>query len=46
MSLTQEQESELYRELNTMERNDLIDLSISYMSDKEKVEFMKGWKQS
>ena len=39
-------ENELYRELNTLDRNDLIDLIISYMSNKEKEDFIKNWKSN
>ena len=36
-------EDELYRELGTMEKDDLIDLVVSYMGDKSKRNFVKDW---
>lgn len=38
-----ETEEKLYRQLGTMERNDLIDLVISYMSDEAKLNFVEEW---
>ena len=36
-------EEELYRMLNTMEKNDLIDLVTGYMNEEEKVNFIEEW---
>lgn len=38
-----EVEDELWRELNTMERDDVIELLTSYMSKAEKISFVKEW---
>ena len=36
-------DDELYRQLDTMERNDLIELVISYMGEEDKKNFVKEW---
>ena len=38
-----ELEDELYRQLGTMERVDLIDLVISYMNEEQIKEFVNNW---
>ena len=41
-----EVKEELYRELNTMERDDLIDVLVGYMNDKDKKNFVEEWIKS